>query len=102
MTTYTPGQLARVLWIPEPTAEQVAVIGAGLGPLAVIAGERNFRDGGHRAVALLRRGLPRQKRGDGKRGGEHQRLTHGEGRHSATTPAGAVSRLNAAANRARV
>jgi DNA helicase II / ATP-dependent DNA helicase PcrA len=36
--TYTPGQLARVLGLPEPTAEQAAVIGAGLGPLAVIAG----------------------------------------------------------------
>jgi DNA helicase II / ATP-dependent DNA helicase PcrA len=38
VTTYTPGQLARVLGLPEPTAEQAAVIGAGLGPLAVIAG----------------------------------------------------------------
>ena len=38
MTTYTPGQLARVLGMPEPTAEQAAVIGAGLGPQAVIAG----------------------------------------------------------------
>ena len=38
MTTYTPGQLARVLGLPEPTAEQAAVIGAGLGPQAVIAG----------------------------------------------------------------
>ena len=38
MTTYTPGQLARVLGLPEPTTEQAAVIGAGLGPLAVIAG----------------------------------------------------------------
>jgi DNA helicase-2/ATP-dependent DNA helicase PcrA len=38
VTTYTPGQLARVLGIPEPTAEQAAVIGAGLGPQAVIAG----------------------------------------------------------------
>ena len=38
MTTYTPGQLARVLGLPEPTAEQAAVIGAELGPLAVIAG----------------------------------------------------------------
>jgi DNA helicase II / ATP-dependent DNA helicase PcrA len=38
VTTYTPGQLARVLGLPEPTAEQAAVIGAELGPLAVIAG----------------------------------------------------------------
>jgi DNA helicase-2/ATP-dependent DNA helicase PcrA len=35
---YTPGQLARVLRLPEPTAEQAAVIEAPLGPLAVIAG----------------------------------------------------------------
>jgi DNA helicase-2/ATP-dependent DNA helicase PcrA len=38
VTTYTPGQLARVLGMPEPTTEQAAVIGAPLGPLAVIAG----------------------------------------------------------------
>jgi DNA helicase II / ATP-dependent DNA helicase PcrA len=38
VTTYTPGQLARVLGLPEPTTEQSAVIGAPLGPLAVIAG----------------------------------------------------------------
>src|SRR5580692_2671818 len=36
--TYTPGQLARLLRLPEPTTEQAAVIGAPLGPLAVIAG----------------------------------------------------------------
>jgi DNA helicase-2/ATP-dependent DNA helicase PcrA len=35
---YTPGQLARLLKLPEPTAEQAAVIAAPLGPLAVIAG----------------------------------------------------------------
>src|ERR1700691_662990 len=35
---YTPGQLARVLRLPEPTVEQTAVIAAPLGPLAVIAG----------------------------------------------------------------
>jgi DNA helicase-2/ATP-dependent DNA helicase PcrA len=35
---YTPGQLARLLKLPEPTAEQTAVVGAPLGPLAVIAG----------------------------------------------------------------
>ena len=38
MDKYTPGQLARVLRLPEPTAEQAAVIAAPLGPLAVIAG----------------------------------------------------------------
>jgi DNA helicase-2/ATP-dependent DNA helicase PcrA len=36
--SYTPGQLARVLRQPEPTPEQAAIIGAPLGPLAVIAG----------------------------------------------------------------
>jgi DNA helicase II / ATP-dependent DNA helicase PcrA len=35
---YSPAQLARLLRIPEPTAEQATVIGAPLGPLAVIAG----------------------------------------------------------------
>ncbi len=35
---YSPGQLARLLGAPEPTAEQAAVIGAPLAPLAVIAG----------------------------------------------------------------
>src|SRR5216683_847829 len=35
---YGPAQLARLLGLPEPTAEQAAVISAPLGPLAVIAG----------------------------------------------------------------
>src|SRR5271166_1731390 len=35
---YTPGQLARLLRLPEPTQEQAAVIGAPLAPMAVIAG----------------------------------------------------------------
>ena len=35
---YTPAQLARLLRMPEPTLEQADVIGAPLGPLAVIAG----------------------------------------------------------------
>jgi len=35
---YSPGQLARMLGAQEPTAEQAAVIGAPLAPLAVIAG----------------------------------------------------------------
>ena len=35
---YGPQQLARLLRLPEPTPEQAAVIGAPLGPLAVIAG----------------------------------------------------------------
>ena len=37
-TAYTPVQLARLLGLPEPTAEQAAVIGAPPRPLAVIAG----------------------------------------------------------------
>jgi DNA helicase II / ATP-dependent DNA helicase PcrA len=35
---YSPAQLARMLGAQEPTPEQAAVIGAPLGPLAVIAG----------------------------------------------------------------
>ena len=35
---YRPGQLARLLGLPEPTAEQAAVVAAPLEPLAVIAG----------------------------------------------------------------
>jgi len=35
---YSPAQLARMLAVPEPTAEQAAVIGAPLAPMTVIAG----------------------------------------------------------------
>ena len=35
---YTPGQVARLLRMPEPTPEQAAVIGAPMAPMAVIAG----------------------------------------------------------------
>jgi len=35
---YSPAQLARLLRLPEPTAEQAEVIAAPLGPLAVVAG----------------------------------------------------------------
>lgn len=35
---YSPAQLSRMLGGPEPTAEQAAVIGAPLAPLAIIAG----------------------------------------------------------------
>src|SRR5215469_10438374 len=38
MARYSPGQLARILGVPEPTPEQAAVIGAPLAPMAVIAG----------------------------------------------------------------
>ena len=35
---YSPAQLARMLGVAEPTAEQAAVIGAPLAPMTVIAG----------------------------------------------------------------
>src|ERR1700745_493433 len=35
---YSPAHRARLLRLPEPTPEQAAVIGAPLGPMAVIAG----------------------------------------------------------------
>lgn len=35
---FSPAQLARLLGVPEPTAEQAAVIGAPLAPMAIIAG----------------------------------------------------------------
>ena len=38
LVRYSPGQLARMLGAAEPTAEQAAVIGAPLAPLAIIAG----------------------------------------------------------------
>ena len=37
-TGYTPAELARLLGVAPPTAEQAAVIGAPLIPMAVIAG----------------------------------------------------------------
>ncbi|MBV9794852.1 MAG: UvrD-helicase domain-containing protein, partial [Actinobacteria bacterium] len=36
--TYGPAEVARLLELPEPTAEQAAVISAPAQPLAVIAG----------------------------------------------------------------
>ena len=64
MTTYTPGQLARVLGLPEPTAEQAAVIGAGLGPQAVIAGAGSGKSEtmAARLVWLVANGLVRADR----------------------------------------
>ena len=44
MDKFTPGQLARVLRLPEPTPEQTAVIEAPLGPLAVHPRVRPLRD----------------------------------------------------------
>ena len=64
MTEYTPGQLARLLRVPEPTAEQAAVIGAPLGPLAVIAGAGSGKSEtmAARLVWLVANGLVRPDR----------------------------------------
>jgi DNA helicase-2/ATP-dependent DNA helicase PcrA len=62
--SYTPGQLARVLGVPEPTAEQAAVIGAPPGPLAIIAGAGSGKSEtmAARLVWLVANGLVRPDR----------------------------------------
>ncbi|HEY0935573.1 MAG TPA: ATP-dependent helicase, partial [Trebonia sp.] len=64
MDRYTPGQLARVLRLPEPTTEQAAVIEAPLGPLAVIAGAGSGKSEtmAARLVWLVANGLVRPDR----------------------------------------
>jgi DNA helicase II / ATP-dependent DNA helicase PcrA len=64
VVTYTPGQLARVLKLPEPTPEQAAVIGAPPGPLAVIAGAGSGKSEtmAARLVWLVANGLVRPDR----------------------------------------
>src|SRR5277367_1706476 len=61
---YTPGQLARVLGVPEPTTQQAAVIGAPLGPMAVIAGAGSGKSEtmAARLVWLVANGLARPER----------------------------------------
>jgi DNA helicase-2/ATP-dependent DNA helicase PcrA len=61
---YTPAQLARLLGVPEPTQEQAAVIGAPLGPLAVIAGAGSGKSEtmAARLVWLVANGLVRPER----------------------------------------
>ncbi len=61
---YTPAQLARLLGLPEPTAEQAAVIGAPPGPLAVIAGAGSGKSEtmAARLVWLVANGLVRPER----------------------------------------
>src|SRR5579875_1999944 len=61
---YTPAQLARLLRLPEPTPEQAAVIGAPLGPLAVIAGAGSGKSEtmAARLVWLVANGLVRPDR----------------------------------------
>jgi DNA helicase II / ATP-dependent DNA helicase PcrA len=64
MTGFTPAQLARLLGVPEPTAEQAAVIGAPLGPMAVIAGAGSGKSEtmAARLVWLVANGMVRPER----------------------------------------
>ena len=60
----SPAQLARLLGLPEPTAEQAAVIGAPLEPLAVIAGAGSGKSEtmAARLVWLVANGMVRPER----------------------------------------
>jgi len=61
---YPPGQLARLLRLPEPTPEQAAAIGAPLGPLAIVAGAGSGKSEtmAARLVWLVANGLVRPER----------------------------------------
>jgi len=61
---YTPAQLARLLGVAEPTAEQAAVISATPGPMAVIAGAGSGKSEtmAGRLVWLVANGLVRPER----------------------------------------
>jgi DNA helicase-2/ATP-dependent DNA helicase PcrA len=61
---YSPGQLARLLGLPEPTTEQAAVIAAPLQPVAVIAGAGSGKSEtmAARLVWLVANGLARPER----------------------------------------
>jgi DNA helicase-2/ATP-dependent DNA helicase PcrA len=61
---YSPAQLARLLGLPEPTAEQAAVIAAPLRPVAVIAGAGSGKSEtmAARLVWLVANGLARPER----------------------------------------
>ena len=63
-TRYSPAQLARLLGVAEPTAEQAAVIGAPLGPVAVIAGAGSGKSEtmAARLVWLVANGMVRPER----------------------------------------
>jgi DNA helicase-2/ATP-dependent DNA helicase PcrA len=63
-TRYSPVQLARLLGMAEPTAEQAAVIGAPLGPMAVIAGAGSGKSEtmAARLVWLVANGMARPER----------------------------------------
>ncbi len=62
--TYTPAQLARLLGLAEPTAEQAAVISAPAQPLAVIAGAGSGKSEtmAARLVWLVANGMVRPER----------------------------------------
>src|SRR5262249_17910772 len=62
--TYQPAQLARLLGLPEPTAEQAEVISAPLEPLAVIAGAGSGKSEtmAARLVWLVANGMVRPER----------------------------------------
>ena len=61
---YSPAQLARLLGVAEPTAEQAAVIGAPPGPMAVIAGAGSGKSEtmAARLVWLVANGMVRPER----------------------------------------
>ncbi|HEY3734657.1 MAG TPA: UvrD-helicase domain-containing protein [Streptosporangiaceae bacterium] len=61
---YSPVQLARLLGLPEPTAEQAAVISAPLRPVAVIAGAGSGKSEtmAARLIWLVANGLARPER----------------------------------------
>ena len=61
---YSPAQLARLLGAAEPTPEQAAVIGAPLGPMAVIAGAGSGKSEtmAARLVWLVANGMVRPER----------------------------------------
>jgi DNA helicase-2/ATP-dependent DNA helicase PcrA len=63
-TRYGPAQLARLLGLPEPTAEQAAVIAAPLRPVAVVAGAGSGKSEtmAARLVWLVANGLARPER----------------------------------------
>ncbi len=61
---YSPAQLTRLLGLPEPTAEQAAVIGAPLRPMVVAAGAGSGKSEtmAARVVWLVANGLVRPER----------------------------------------
>src|SRR6266496_2604635 len=62
--TYSPGQLARLLGLPEPTPEQAAVIAAPMRPMVVAAGAGSGKSEtmAARLVWLVANGMVRPER----------------------------------------